>query len=52
MKSAEEWFSELQKLAQLANWPIGERDDWRECYDAGQTPEEALNEDISASRSW
>jgi len=43
----DEWFADVKELAKEYDWPVGNPEDWREFYDDGYSPREAILEDIS-----
>lgn len=43
----EEWLDELRQTAVPYSWPIGDPEAWREFYNDGYSPREAIEEDIS-----
>lgn len=41
------WYAELVELGKKHNWPITDPADWREYFNDGYTPMEAMSEDVS-----
>lgn len=45
-QSFDEWWEELQGLATEADWKLGEKETYKEFYDDGDSPAEALEDDL------
>jgi hypothetical protein len=41
------WWIHFQFMALQANWPLGDRESYREYYDDGDLPQEALATEMS-----
>lgn len=42
----EAWWEELTKLAEQAEWDLGEKESYKEFFDDGDSPEDALDTDM------
>jgi hypothetical protein len=49
-KTFDEWWKELQGLAKDADWALGVKSSYKEFYDDGDSPEDALEEDYNLER--
>lgn len=48
-ESFDDWFRQLEELAEGIDWELGEPESYTEYFDDGDTPEQALDEEIAAA---